>query len=86
MATQLQLINISYHKQENISSLFGLKCASVYGIKEVRVNQTGLKLNGALENLFCGKDADLLAINKHALCEGKRRRALLVGNKGFSLV
>ena len=40
-------------KQEDVSALFGLKCAVVYGFWEVPANERSLKLNGTLEILFC---------------------------------
>jgi len=42
----------------------------VYDIRKVQSDQQGLKLNGALEILFCGKDAGLLGVKKHTFCEG----------------
>ena len=65
-------------KQEDVSALFGLNCAVVYGIGEVPSNEKGLKLNGTLEILFCANDGNILGGNKHTLCEGNERVAVIV--------
>ena len=49
-------------KQEDVSALFGLKCAVVYGIGEVRANEKGLQLNGTLEILLCANDDTILGV------------------------
>jgi hypothetical protein len=72
-------------KQEDVSTLFRLKYASIYAIREVRANPKGLKLNGALEILFLGKDANLLGVNSHTLGEGNEE-ALLVASIEVSSV
>ena len=36
--------------------------------------------------MFCANDTNLLGVNKHTLCEERRRGASLGGNKEFSLV
>ena len=40
-------------KQEDVSALFYLKCAIVYGIREVPANEKSLKLNETLETVLC---------------------------------
>jgi len=68
-------------KQEDVSALFRFKCALMHAITEVQANQKVLKLNGTLQLLFCGNDANSLGENKHTFCLGKRRGAFLVCNK-----
>jgi len=46
----------------------------------------GLKLNETLEIMFCANDTDLLEENKHTVCEGNEREALLVLSNKVSLV
>jgi len=40
-------------KQEDVSALFYVKCAIVYGIREVPANEKSLKLNETLETVLC---------------------------------
>jgi hypothetical protein len=55
-------------KQEDTSALFPLKCALVYGIREVPENEKNLKLSETLEFMLCANDDNLLGENKHTLC------------------
>jgi RecJ-like exonuclease len=73
-------------KEEDVSALFRLNCAAVYGIGKVSANEKCLKLNETLEILLCAKDANLLGGNKHTLCEGNESLAFLVASKEFSIV
>ena len=73
-------------KQEDVSALFLLKCALVYGIREVIENEKGLKLNETLEILFCANDTNLVGENRHTLCKGNERGVLLVTSNEVSLV
>ena len=43
-------------------------------------------MNGRLENLLCANGANLLGENKHTVCEGNGRGAVLVTGNGVSLV
>ena len=43
-------------KQEDVSALFRLKCALVYGIGEGKANEKNLKLNESLDILFCANN------------------------------
>ena len=57
-------------KQEDVSLLFLLKCAIVYGTKEVPVNEKILKWNKTLGILFCANDTNLMGEYKLTFCEG----------------
>ena len=73
-------------KQKDVSALFRLKCAIVYGFGEVPANEKSLKLNEKLEILFCANDDNLVGENKHIVCEENKRGALLVARNEVSLV
>jgi hypothetical protein len=53
----------------------------VYAITDVQANKKGLKLNGTLQLLFCGKETNLLGEHKYTFRVGKKRGAFLVCNK-----
>ena len=73
-------------KQGDVSALFHLKYAIVYGNREVPANEEILKLNETFEILFCANDDNLLGENTLILCEGSERGDLLVANNEVSLV
>ena len=73
-------------KQKDVSALFRFQCDIVYAIRENPADYKGLKLIATLENLLCANDANLLAENKHTVCEGNERRAVLVTSNEVSLL
>jgi hypothetical protein len=58
-------------KQEDVSAQFRLKCALVYGIREVPTIENNVKLNGTHQILFCGNGDYLLGGNKLSVKEMK---------------
>jgi hypothetical protein len=61
-------------------------CAIVYTIRKVPANYKGLKLNGTLEIVLCANGANLLGVNRHTICEGNGRGAVIVSSNEVSLV
>ena len=73
-------------KQEDVSALFGFKCAIVYAIGEFQTNEKSLKLNETIYLLFYDNDDNLLRDNELNFSEKIWWWAFLVASEEVSLV